>query len=331
MDGRIVGRGGREGRPTAGGACPHALGTPGKHLPATTHPAHHPSQLSFNHQRYLKHLPSGGEIVVFDRSWYNRAGVERVMGFCDDAQLQEFFRTTPDLENMLIRSGIILVKYWFRRGSAVGGGGGGWGVGEVGLAQRRLHTAAKPCPTPSPPSTACRTTNRSGGSRTASTTRPSGGSSPPWTCTRGRAGWSTPRPRTTCSSTPTPSSRPGGWCPATTKRRPSSTAWPTCCRALTMATCRARPSPCRPGRRGRTGGWGWGDVERLGQTQGPGGAERWHGRSQPATRHPPTRTPSPPPPLSLSQEDTGYVRPPPETQAFVPEVYKPKAPKHAES
>ena len=60
---------------------------------------------------------------MFDRSWYNRAGVERVMGFCDDAQLQEFFRTTPDLENMLIRSGIILVKYWFRRGSAVGGGG----------------------------------------------------------------------------------------------------------------------------------------------------------------------------------------------------------------
>ena len=54
-----------------------------------------------------------GEIVLFDRSWYNRAGVERVMGFCTDAQLQEFFRTVPDFEKMLIGSGIILLKYWF--------------------------------------------------------------------------------------------------------------------------------------------------------------------------------------------------------------------------
>ena len=59
------------------------------------------------------HLPAGGEIVLFDRSWYNRAGVERVMGFCTDEQFEEFFRTVPEFEQMLVRSGIILVKYWF--------------------------------------------------------------------------------------------------------------------------------------------------------------------------------------------------------------------------
>jgi polyphosphate kinase 2 len=64
-------------------------------------------------QRYLAQLPAGGEIVLFDRSWYNRAGVERVMGFCTDADVDEFFRTVPDLERMLVRSGIVLVKYWF--------------------------------------------------------------------------------------------------------------------------------------------------------------------------------------------------------------------------
>ena len=64
-------------------------------------------------QRYVSHLPAGGEIVLFDRSWYNRAGVERVMGFCTDEQYQEFFKTVPEFERMLIRSGIILVKYWF--------------------------------------------------------------------------------------------------------------------------------------------------------------------------------------------------------------------------
>ncbi len=64
-------------------------------------------------QRYLAHLPAGGEIVLFDRSWYNRAGVERVMGFCNEAEVEDFFRTVPDLERMLLRSGIILLKYWF--------------------------------------------------------------------------------------------------------------------------------------------------------------------------------------------------------------------------
>ena len=64
-------------------------------------------------QRYVSHLPAGGEIVLFDRSWYNRAGVEKVMGFCTDDEYEEFFRTVPEFEKMLIRSGILLVKYWF--------------------------------------------------------------------------------------------------------------------------------------------------------------------------------------------------------------------------
>jgi len=64
-------------------------------------------------QRYIPHLPAGGELVLFDRSWYNRAGVERVMGFCSDDDVEEFFRSVPDFEQMLIRSGITLIKYWF--------------------------------------------------------------------------------------------------------------------------------------------------------------------------------------------------------------------------
>jgi polyphosphate kinase 2 len=64
-------------------------------------------------QRYATHLPAAGEIVLFDRSWYNRAGVERVMGFCSDDEYEEFFRTVPEFEKMLVRSGIVLLKYWF--------------------------------------------------------------------------------------------------------------------------------------------------------------------------------------------------------------------------
>lgn len=64
-------------------------------------------------QRYVTHLPAAGEIVLLDRSWYNRAGVEKVMGFCDDNQYEEFFRTVPEFEKMLVRSGIQLIKYWF--------------------------------------------------------------------------------------------------------------------------------------------------------------------------------------------------------------------------
>mgnify|MGYP003391772187 FL=1 len=64
-------------------------------------------------QRYVQHLPAAGEMVLFDRSWYNRAGVERVMGFCTEDEVREFFRSVPEFEAMLIRSGIILIKYWF--------------------------------------------------------------------------------------------------------------------------------------------------------------------------------------------------------------------------
>ena len=64
-------------------------------------------------QRYVSHLPAAGEMVLFDRSWYNRAGVERVMGFCSDEEYEEFFRSVPEFERMLVRSGIQLIKYWF--------------------------------------------------------------------------------------------------------------------------------------------------------------------------------------------------------------------------
>ena len=64
-------------------------------------------------QRYIRHLPHGGEIVLFDRSWYNRAGVERVMGFCNGKEYLEFMRQVPELERMFVRSGIVLFKYWF--------------------------------------------------------------------------------------------------------------------------------------------------------------------------------------------------------------------------
>ena len=64
-------------------------------------------------QRYVNHLPTAGEMVLFDRSWYNRAGVERVMGFATDAEYQEFLRSCPEFERMLVRSGIHIIKYWF--------------------------------------------------------------------------------------------------------------------------------------------------------------------------------------------------------------------------
>lgn len=64
-------------------------------------------------QRYVSYLPAGGEMVLFDRSWYNRSGVEKVMGFCSDEEYQEFLRSCPEFERMLVRSDIILIKYWF--------------------------------------------------------------------------------------------------------------------------------------------------------------------------------------------------------------------------
>ncbi len=70
-------------------------------------------QTQWYFQRYVAHLPSAGEIVIFDRSWYNRAGVERVMGFCTEEEYWEFLRSAPEFENQLIRSGIVVIKYWF--------------------------------------------------------------------------------------------------------------------------------------------------------------------------------------------------------------------------
>ena len=70
-------------------------------------------QTQWYFQRYVPHLPAGGEIALFDRSWYNRAGVERVMGFADEDQVEQFFNDVPEFERMLVRSGVILIKYWF--------------------------------------------------------------------------------------------------------------------------------------------------------------------------------------------------------------------------
>ena len=106
-------------------------------------------------QRYVPHLPAAGEIVLFDRSWYNRAGVERVMGFCTADEVEEFFRSVPEFERMLVRSGIIL-----------------------------SNTGSR-----SP------TRNRNSASRCASTIRSSSGSSRPWTWRAASTGRTTPRPR----------------------------------------------------------------------------------------------------------------------------------------
>lgn len=84
-------------------------------------------------QRYANHLPADGEMVLFDRSWYNRAGVERVMGFCTEAEYQEFLRSCPAFERMLLRSGIILIKYWFSVSDEV----------QEQRFQKRIHDPAK--------------------------------------------------------------------------------------------------------------------------------------------------------------------------------------------
>jgi polyphosphate kinase 2 len=84
------------------GATVVALGTPSEE-----------EKTQWYFQRYIQHLPAAGEIVLFDRSWYNRAGVERVMGFCTDEEYREFMRTCPELERMWVRDGILLRKYWF--------------------------------------------------------------------------------------------------------------------------------------------------------------------------------------------------------------------------
>lgn len=112
-------------------------------------------------QRYVAELPSAGEIVLFDRSWYNRAGVEHVMGFCSEDEYDEFFRTTPAFEAMLLRSGIILVKYWFSV--------------STDEQERRFQERA-------------------------SAIRANAGSSARWTYSHAPAGWTIREPRTACSS-----------------------------------------------------------------------------------------------------------------------------------
>src|SRR5689334_16361761 len=106
-----------EGRDTAGkggviNAISQTLNPRQCHVVALAKPTERErSQWYF--QRYVAHLPAAGEMVLFDRSWYNRAGVERVMGFASKSEVQEFFRSCPEFEHSLIRSGILLIKYWF--------------------------------------------------------------------------------------------------------------------------------------------------------------------------------------------------------------------------
>ena len=140
-------------------------------------------------QRYVERLPAAGEICLFDRSWYNRAGVERVMGFCTEEDVLEFFRETPALERMLVGSGLILRKYWLEVSAA---------------AFRRSASASVP------------------------RTPPSGGSSAPSTSRRARSTTTTRRPATTCSATRTPPTRRGTWWTPRTSGAPASTASPTC-------------------------------------------------------------------------------------------------------
>ena len=106
-----------EGRDTAGKggtikAITESIDTRGYRVVALSKPSEREAG-QWYFQRYVAHLPNPGEMVLFDRSWYNRAGVERVMGFCTDDEYEEFFRTVPEFEKMLVRSGIKLIKYWF--------------------------------------------------------------------------------------------------------------------------------------------------------------------------------------------------------------------------
>ena len=108
-------------------------------------------------QRYMQHFPAAGEVVIFDRSWYNRAGVERVMGFCSEEEYRRFLENCPVVEKYIVDGGIILIKFWLE-------------VGKQGAS--------------------------SGGSRPASTTRCANGSSARWMSSRGPAGTITPVPAT---------------------------------------------------------------------------------------------------------------------------------------
>jgi polyphosphate kinase 2 (PPK2 family) len=116
-------------------------------------------------QRYVPHLPAGGEIVLFDRSWYNRSGVERVMGFANEDQVEEFFRDVPEFERMLVRSGITLVKYWFSISR--------WTCSRACAGSSTPRPRKQPSPAPTSrkrPGSSSRATTRSGRGSTASTT-----------------------------------------------------------------------------------------------------------------------------------------------------------------
>jgi polyphosphate kinase 2 len=156
-------------------------------------------------ERYVPHLPAGGEIVLFDRSWYNRAGVERVMGFATPEQVEAFFRDVPEFERMLVRSGIILIKYWFS-------------ITDEEQHLRflmRIHDPLKQWKL----------------SR--------------WTCSRVSAGRTTPRPRRTCSLAPTFPSLRGSSSRLTTRNERGSIASTTCCTAFPTRRCHTRRSRCR--------------------------------------------------------------------------------------
>ena len=138
---------------------------------------------SWYFQRYTVHLPAAQEMVLFNRSWYNRAGVEKVMGFCTEDQYHEFLETVPSYEQMLVRSGIQLLKYYL----------------DISRGNRK---------------NACRTANR---------TRSSSGKSARSTRTRINTGTNTVWPETSCSPEPITWKRPGPWLGPTTKKPPGST------------------------------------------------------------------------------------------------------------
>jgi len=134
-------------------------------------------------QRYVEHLPSAGEMVLFDRSWYNRAGVEHVMGFCTKEQYHRFLHQCPIFERLLVEDGILLRKYWFS-------------VSDDEQERRFKSRLDDPC---------------------------GSGSSPPWTWSPLPAGRTTRGPRMRCSCTPTSRRRPGTWWRARTSGGPGST------------------------------------------------------------------------------------------------------------
>jgi polyphosphate kinase len=151
-------------------------------------------------QRYVAHLPAAGEMVLLDRSWYNRAGVERVMGFCTPDQHAEFIRQAPLFEQMLVNDGISLTKLWF----------------SVTQSEQRTRFTIRQA------------------------TRSGNGSCRPPTSRRWTSGTLTPRPRRTCSRSPTPTSHHGRSSRATTRSAPASTPCGTCLVSSTTTTRTAR-------------------------------------------------------------------------------------------